>query len=149
MTTVVNTTRVLLNAKPETVFAYVSDLTHHPEWSGGPLKIESLTPGPIGVGSKYHSSGGEQERPNDLRVTHYEPPTRFAFIATDPTFGDVLHEFAFKAQDRGTLMERTVTGEMSLMTSILFRTLIYPRIGKPLMDKAMAKLKAKWEQRGG
>lgn len=51
MTHVSNVYSVVINAAPETVFNYVSDLTRHPEWSGGKLKIEALTPGPVGIGS--------------------------------------------------------------------------------------------------
>jgi hypothetical protein len=135
----------MLKTRPEEAFAYVSDLTRHPEWSGGPLKVEALTSGSIGVGSLYRSTGGQGDRINDLCVTAYVPPNRFAFVAKDQ-MGDVTHEIIFNAQDGGTLMERKVTGAMPLMVSILFRAFIYPMRGKPLMDKAMANLKAKWEQ---
>ena len=146
MTSVTNTSRVLLNAPPSEVFAYVSDITHHPEWSGGPLKIEALTPGPVAIGSQYRSTGGVSDRTNELRVTAYEPPTRFAFVAKDPDFGEVTHEFTFKAENGGTLMERAVTAPMPFLLSIIFRLYLYPSQGKPLMDKAMANLKAKWEK---
>ena len=144
MTKVTNTSRVMLKAQPVEVFAYVSDLTRHPEWSGSPLKVEALTPDPVGVGSQYRSIGGKGNRLNELRVTAYEPPTRFGFVAKDQ-MGDVTHEFTFNAQDGGTLMLRKVTGTMPLMVSILFRGFLYPMRGKPSMDRAMANLKAKWE----
>ena len=145
MTTVTSTSHVMLNAKPEEVFAYVSDLTHHPEWSGGPLKVEALTPGPVAVGSQYRSTGGQQDRINVLQVTKLEPPSYFSFMAKDERMGEILHEFTFKAQDGGTLMERKVTGIMPMPAAILFRAWLYPTRGKPLMDKAMANLKAKWK----
>jgi hypothetical protein len=121
-------------------------LTRHPEWSGGPLKIEAVSPGPVAVGSQYRSWGGKEQRTNDLRVTQLESPTRFAFIATDPDFGDVLHEFTFQAEEGGTLMERQVTTTLSPVLAFAFRTVLDPLIGKPLMDKAFARLKAKFEQ---
>lgn len=70
MTHVSNIYNVVINATPEMVFNYVSDLTRHPEWSGGKLKIEALTPGPAGVGSTYKSYGevaGQQNRLNEIR----------------------------------------------------------------------------------
>ena len=150
MTTVTNTYRVVIKAKPEAVFTYVSDLTHHPEWSGGHLKIEAVSPGPVAVGSQYVSHGdvaGQKDRPNELRVTQVQPPSRFTFVAKDPGFGDVSHEFTFKPQDGGTLMERTVTINMSPVRALAFRTFIRPLIGQPMMDKAFVALKAKLEQR--
>jgi uncharacterized protein YndB with AHSA1/START domain len=146
MTYVSNVYRVVINAAPEKVFAYVSDLTRHPEWSGGKLKIEPLTPGPIAVGSQYKSYGevaGQKNRPNELRVTHYESPTRFVFTAQDPGFGEVTHEFAFTPQAGGTLMERTISMKMKPVTAFAFKLFIRPLIGKPMMDKAFARLKEK------
>ncbi len=147
MTTVTITSRVLLHAPPEEVFAYVSDLMRHPEWSGGPLKIERVSSGPIAVGSEYRSLGGEKERLNELRVTRYEPPARFTFVAKDPR-ADITHEFTFRPQAAGTLMERAVTATMPPLAAFMFRYVLYPRRGKPLMDKALAALKAKFERPG-
>ncbi len=148
MTTITNTFRVSIKDQPEMVFAYVSDLTRHGEWNSG-LKIEAVTPGPVRVGSQYRTVGeipGQKERPNELRVTHYQSPTRFAFVAKDPDFKEVTHEFTFNSQAGGTLMERAVTVRLPPLMAFVFRTLIFPLIGKPGMDKSLAALKAKLEQ---
>ena len=148
MSTVVNTYRVVIQAAPEAVFKYVSDLTRHPEWSGGRLKIEPVAPGPVAVGSQYHSHGdvaGQKDRPNELRVSQYQPPARFAFVAQDADFGGVLHEFTFEPQAGGTLLQRTVTISMPALKALAFRAILRPLIGQPMMDKALAALKAKLE----
>ncbi len=145
MTKVTITSRVVLNTAPQEVFAYVSDLMHHPEWSGGPLKIEPVSAGPVAVGSEYRSLGGESERLNLLRVTQYEPPGRFAFIAKDP-MGDISHVFTFRPQGGGTLMERSVTATLPMLAAVIFRYVLYPRRGKPLMDRALKSLKEKFER---
>src|SRR5258706_10917989 len=130
MTTVTSTSRVMLNAKPEEVFACVADLTRHPEWSGGPLKVEALTPGPATVGSQYRSTGGQQDRINVLQVTKLEAPSCFSFMAKDERMGEIFHEFTFKAQDGGTLMGRKVTSTMPMAAAILFLAWSYPTQGK-------------------
>jgi len=149
MIPVSNVYRVVINAGPEKVFAYVSDLTRHPEWSGGKLTIEALTAGSVAVGSQYKSFGevaGQQYRPNELRVTHYEPPTRFTFTAQDRDFGEVTHEFRFTPQADGTLMERTISMKMNPAMAFAFKLFIRPLIGQPMMDKAFARLKEKLER---
>ena len=148
MTNVSNVYRVILKAEPKKVFDYVSDLTRHPEWSGGNLRIESLTTTPVGVGSKYKSFGevaGQQNRPNELLVTRYESPTRFTFTAQDPDFGEVVNDFKFIPQEGGTLMERTLSMTMNPFMAFAFRLFIRPLIGKPMMDKAFAKLRERLE----
>jgi uncharacterized protein YndB with AHSA1/START domain len=147
MKTITNTFRVSINAKPEAVFAYVSDLTRHGEWNSG-LRIEAVTSGPASVGSQYRSVGKafNQDRPNELRVTGYQPPTRFAFVAHDPNFKDITHEFIVSPQDGGTLLERTVTAHMPPHIEFVWRLVIWPLIDRPGMNKSMAALKAQLER---
>jgi len=151
MTHVSNIYSVVINVPPKTVFNYVSDLTRHPEWSGGKLKIEALTPGPVGIGSAYKSYGevaGQQNRPNELRVTKFESPTLFEFVAKDPGFGEVINAFKFTPQKGGTLMERTLSMNMNPIMAFAFKLFIRPLIGQPMMDKSFAALKAELEAAG-
>ena len=149
MTTVIKTSQILVHAPLGSTFEYVSDLSRHPEWSGG-LKIDAVTPGPIAVGKEYISHGevaGQKDRPNTVRVSHYEPPHKFGFIAKDPDFGDVSHVFTFRAQNGGVWIERTMTVTLNPVLAFLFRLFIYPLVGRPAMDKSLAALKVKLEER--
>jgi uncharacterized protein YndB with AHSA1/START domain len=146
MTKVIKTSSILIQARPEVVFAYISDLMRHPEWSAGPLKMEAVSGGPVAVGSQYRSVGGPNNRVNDLRVTWYEPPKCFAFTAKDARIGEIAHEFTLQPQDGGTRLERKVTGMMPPLIAILFQAILYPLRGKPQMEKSMNALKAKLEQ---
>ena len=146
MTTLVRTHQILVHAPLQQAFDYVSDLTRHPEWSGGELKIEALTPGPIAVGKEYRSRGEvavQKDRPNTVRVSVYEPPHKFGFIANDPDFGDVSHVFTFTQQSGGVLIERAMTVSLNPIIALGFRFLIYPFVGRPSMNKSLARLKQK------
>jgi uncharacterized protein YndB with AHSA1/START domain len=150
VTTVVRSHQVLIHAPLQTVFDYVSDLTKHPEWSGGELKIEEITPGPIAVGKEYASRGEvavQKNRPNKVRVSDYEPPRKFGFVANDPDFGDVSHVFTFIEQNGAVRATRTMTVNLNPLVAFAFRFLIYPFVGGPSMDKSMAALKAKLEEK--
>ncbi len=150
MTTVVRITQVLVSAPLQTVFDYISDLTKHPEWSGGELKIDAVGSGPVAVGKEYFSKGEvaiQKNRPNQLQVTEYEPPRKFGFAAKDPDFGKVFHVFTFNEQNGGVMVTRTVTLSLNPFVAFAFRFLIYPLVGNPSMQKAMQGLKTKLEQR--
>jgi uncharacterized protein YndB with AHSA1/START domain len=149
MTTVVRTHRILVKAPLQQTFDYVSDLTRHPEWSGGELKIEAVTPGPVATGKEYRSRGEvavQKDRPNTVRVSVYEPPHRFGFIANDPDFGDVSHGFTFTEQNGGVLIERAMTLSLNPIIALAFRFLVYPFVGSPSMNKSLARLKEKLEK---
>jgi uncharacterized protein YndB with AHSA1/START domain len=148
MVTVTRSHEVVIQAPREKVFNYVSDLTRHPEWSGGELKIEALTPGPVVVGKEYVSRGQvavQRARPNTVRVSEYDPPRSFTFVARDPDFGRVIHEFTFHEQGEGVLVRRVMTLSMGSLMAFLFRTVLYPLIGRPSMERAMRSLKKKLE----
>ena len=71
MTTVVKTNQILVHAPLRPTFEYVSDLSLHPEWSGG-LKIEAVEPGPVTVGKEYVSQGVvamQKDRQNTVQVS--------------------------------------------------------------------------------
>ena len=113
------------------------------------MKIEQVTADPISVGKKYISHGVvtvQKNRPNTVRVSHYEPPHKFGFISEDPDFGRVSHVFTFGEQDRGVLITRTMTVEMNPVMALLFNTFIYPLVGGPSMNKSMAVLKKMIEE---
>jgi len=148
MTTVIRTVEVLVRAPLQSTFDYVSDLSRHPEWSRG-LKIEAVTPGPIAIGKEYVSHGEvavQKDRPNTVRVSQYESPHKFGFIAKDPDFGKVSHEFTFIEQNSGVLIKRAMTVSLNPVVAFLFRFFIYPLIGNPSMEKSFAALKMKLEQ---
>ena len=142
MSAVTNIFSISISAKPEDVFAYISDLTKHVEWNDG-LKMEVVTSGPVGVGSQYRSRGKPAYLPNEITITDYQPPTRFTFVARQEGFSDVQHEFVVRAQGNGTVLERILTTNRSVMGRIL----IWPLIGRPAMNKCMAGLKAKLENK--
>ena len=149
MTTVIRTSQILVHAPLQATFDYISDLSRHPEWNGG-LRIEAVTPGPVAIGKEYISRGEvavQKDRPNTVRVSHYEPPHKFGFIAKDPDFGDVSHEFTFSAQNGEVLILRTMTVTLNPILAFLFRLFIYPLIGRPSMNKSLAALKMKLEQK--
>jgi uncharacterized protein YndB with AHSA1/START domain len=143
---VTNVFSVLINAKPEDVFAYVSDLTRHDEWNEG-LKIEAVTPGPVNAGSQYHSWGNHGKGLlNEVKITDYQPSTRFAFVSSQVGINNVTHEFSFAPQDGGTLVKRTVTGHMTPLFEFVWRLFIWPFSDRPAMNKCMAALKAQLER---
>jgi len=147
MRTISYTYRISTSAKPELAFEYIADLTRHSEWNDH-LQVKALTSGDIQVGSKYRSVGKtlNKDRHNDVQVTAYQPPKIFSFVATDPDFKDITHEFKLTPQNDGTLVERTITVHMSLMMAILWKLLLFPLINKRENNRSMEALKRQLDQ---
>jgi len=148
MTITTLNSKVSIFASQQKVFDYVSDISKHPEWSGGELKIEEVTPGPIAVGKEYFSkgeAGPEKERPNKVKVNLYEPPNKFGFISTDPTFGEVRHVFTIEPNENGVIFTRTTTIKLKPIFAVVFRILINPLLGNPQTKKSLTRLKSNLE----
>ena len=146
MTTVVRSHQIFVHATLQTAFDYVSDLTRHPEWSDGQLKVEEIIPGPIAVGKEYATSGKasiQKDRRNIVRVSIYDPPHVFGFTAYDPDFGNISHVFTFSEQNDRVRIIRTMTVNLHPILALGFRIVIYPLVGKPSMDRSMFLLKAR------
>ena len=139
---------VSIQADPEFVFAYVSDLPRHSEWNTG-LTVEALAPGPMRVGSEYRSIGQPGNAMNIVTLTYYQPPTRFTFVASHSTFGDVTHEFVVRPDGAGALLDRIVTSSMRLHQALIWRWIVWPLIDRPSMNKSMAALKRRIEELQG
>ena len=146
MSSVVSNYRIGIDAKPEDVFAYVSDLTRHGEWSEN-LTVEAVADGEAAVGSEYRSTGkmmGKQVK-NTVRITVLESPTRISFEANDGS-NDFLQEITLSQQGEGTLLERRVSMEMNPVMALMFKLLAGPMVANPSMNKSLKSLKARIEQ---
>jgi len=138
---------VVVQRLPADVFAYVADILKHAEWSPKPYRAEKVTDGPIGVGTKYHSVGWLPRRPeneNDVEVTAYDSPTRFAFDAFDR--GERFHtDFQLTPEGSGT----KVTRSLDLPKPPGFTGLIFPiilsRVIRPDVQKGLENMKARLE----
>jgi uncharacterized protein YndB with AHSA1/START domain len=98
-----------LKATPEAVFAYVSDLTRHSEWAGNRLLIEPLTGATSGRGARFQSRGrqGGIDVLNELTITEYGPPHRFAFEAAGRE-GRMLHTFTLAPVEGGVRLTKAM-----------------------------------------
>jgi uncharacterized membrane protein len=49
---------VVIQAPPAAVYAYLADLTRHPEWASNLTKVKQVTPGPAAVGTTFRTEEG-------------------------------------------------------------------------------------------
>jgi hypothetical protein len=136
----VNRSRWEVKASQEDAFALISDLSRSPEWATNPLTVFADTPGPVKVGSKYHSEAkfmgkdvhGEQE------VTAYDAPARFSFLNTEGK-ERYIHDFTVRSEGGKAIIERTITFEVPGFRGIGIR-LAVPFLSKKFDKQASEKL---------
>jgi len=144
----VETFSVSVNKPIDEVFAYVSDVNNHAEWSPTPFRIDEVTDAAFSTGTKFASFGnsrhGENHR-NDVEVTANEPSTRFVLTSLDA--GDTyINEFRLSDKGGSTLVEKVIDlpkpgGPAGLAFPAIFKSAIAPRIQEG-MDQLKSKLEA-------
>jgi len=136
---------ILINAAPEQIFPFIGELPRHSEWTTDRLEFESLSTGPICVGSEYRSTSHFMGTiiMAELKVKDYLPPQRFSFTVKDRT-GQYEHIFTLKPQEGGTLVIREVHS-VDTPFSRMIHAILLPILIKPEGNKAFRKLKEKVE----
>jgi uncharacterized protein YndB with AHSA1/START domain len=139
---------VTVNRRPETVFAYLTDMSKHGEWSPKPYSIEPVEgDGQATVGARFRSFGsipGEKHHENNVEITRVEPPTRFSFTAHDKS-QTYKHDFVLTPTAEGTRVDRTVDGPEPTGFLRLIYPLIWSLAIKPSVQKDLDRFKAKCE----
>lgn len=109
MARIENTT--LIRRNREDVFDYLSDPTHELEWNPSAQVMEKLTPGPLGVGTRFRAKW-KQSRLLEMECTRFDRPNQWQYVNGGPitvtltvrlrTEGDATRvETSFDAHPRG------------------------------------------------
>jgi Polyketide cyclase / dehydrase and lipid transport len=146
-----NSFSIHVHVPPDVAFAYVADLTRHGEWNPG-LKVTAISEGSAPIGSRFHSIGHifGREMHDDLCVTQYQPPVRFAFFVKSgdgAIIGEELtHEFTLQPKDSGTLITRTAGSTAVPLLLKLLAPILGALFIRSEMIGSLERLKAKLEQ---
>jgi uncharacterized protein YndB with AHSA1/START domain len=141
------TETVSIDRPPAEVFAYVSDVSKHGEWSPKPMRVEGVAPGPVKTGDSFTSFGvipGDKNHRNDVTVAESTPPTRLVFDSTEK--GEhFINTFELQASGAGTTLTRTMDVPKPGPPLSLMMPLIKSAFIQPDVKKGLGKLKANLE----
>lgn len=131
---------IVVNAPPDKVFAYVSDLTNTTEWGTFTTAIRQTSQGPIGVGSTFEADGKQFGKHTDTAVvTEYVPGKKVAFETKGDT-GHVRNWFALEEEGGGTRLSKVLEFiKPALLTRFAFPILMV--VGPKALTNDLAKIK--------
>lgn len=136
--------QVQISASPEEVFAYLSDLEKHPEWSHCD-EVKKTSEGPVAVGSTYASRGKNLgiTAKEAVEVTDYQPNERFAWRAAGAMGMKFGWSFEMRPQDGGTLLIERFEPPTGLLPSIILK--LAGASTRKAMQEGLARIKEKLE----
>jgi len=138
---------VTIQAPPDVVWPWVSQLEKHVEWSTKPYSVEWISGPPNAVGSRYRSVGSmptDKDHVNEGESTESVPNQRFALRADDPE-GPFHNTYTIAPTAEGTSVTfRLVFPKMSPPKAAI-GALIFNTTGKADIRRRMALLKQRVE----
>lgn len=138
---------VSINRSPAEVFAYLSDVSKHAEWSPKPYRVEG-TSGPVKTGDTFASVGqipGDKNHRNEVTVTECSAPTRLVLDAEEKG-QHFVNTFELQPQGDGTLLTRTMDAPKPPFPLSVLMPLILVAVIKPDVQKGLNNLKANLER---
>ncbi|SPF03508.1 SRPBCC family protein [Streptomyces sp. MA5143a] len=129
-----------IDCRPEDVWAYVSDLSHLPEWQESAVASEPLDAGPVGVGSRVRVTRhfGRRNIPMTMRFTEYEPPRAWSLEGIDgPVRTHVHGEITPLDQGRRSRVTVEVDFDGRGIGKVLVPLVVRPQIRKELPRNEM------------
>jgi hypothetical protein len=112
-----------IRSSPEDVFDYCVDLTREPEWNPKARRVEKLTDGPIGLGTRYEAEF-LKDSPTTIEFVRYERPVAWESVGRSRRL-DAKSEGRVSATEHGARlvmrMELRLKGTLRLLLPILGR----------------------------
>jgi uncharacterized protein YndB with AHSA1/START domain len=119
------TNTIRIRRPREAVFAYLADLENLPRWNYAIQQTRKVTPGPVGVGSRYvQVRTVPARREESLEVVELEPGRRLTVSGTLSTLAARL-DYVLDAEGDTTVLTNTVelamSGPLSLVAPVATR----------------------------
>ena len=135
----------LIDRPVKDVFAFVANPTNMSKWNSTVVSLEQITPGEVGVGTKFKSTGEMMGRrvEGEMQVTAYEPNTKCGFqVNAGPI--QVNMNLTFKTVGTGTKISLNAQGNPAGFFK-LAEGVMAGRV-KSMMEENLARLKSQLEK---
>jgi len=135
----------LIDKPIKDVFAFVANPNNMPKWNSAVVGLEQVTPGEVGVGTKFKSTGEMMGRriEGEMQVTAYEPDTKCGFqVNAGPMQVNIT--LSFKTVGTGTKVSLNAQGNPAGFFK-LAEGVMTGRV-KSMMEENLVRLKSQLEK---
>ncbi len=136
----------LIDKPVKDVFAFVADPNNMSKWNSAVVSLEQVTPGEVGVGTKFKSVGEMMGRriEGEMQVVAYEPDTKCGFqVNAGPM--QVTMIMTFKTVGTGTKISLNAQGNPAGFFKVA-EGMMTGRV-KTMMEENLARLKSQLENK--
>jgi carbon monoxide dehydrogenase subunit G len=136
---------VLIDKPVKDVFAFITNPSNMPKWNSAVVSLEQVTPGNVGVGTKFKSVGEMLGRriEGEMHVIAFEPDSKYGFqMNAGPVQVNVT--LTFKTVGTGTKLSLNAQGNPGGLFK-LAEGVLQGRV-KTMMEENLARLKSVLEK---
>jgi uncharacterized protein YndB with AHSA1/START domain len=137
--------RIHIDAPPEDVFRYVTDIKRHPEWASNPMEM-TVDSDPVAVGTTFSSRvkafGTETARGKVLQL---QPPSLFAYETDTSSSGRYTWKMTLTPAAGGTDLHHRFDRLSAPAWFRIVQPLMFPVLGKNMMKKGLRSIKTNVE----
>jgi carbon monoxide dehydrogenase subunit G len=135
----------LIDRPMKDVFAFVSNPNNMSKWNSAVVSLQQITPGEVGVGTKFKSVGEMMGRriEGEMQVTTYEPDTKCGFQMNAGPM-QVNLNLTFKPVGTGTKISLNAQGNPAGFFK-LAEPMMAGRV-KSMVEENLARLKLQLEK---
>ncbi len=138
-----------IDAPIEQVFAYVTDVKRHPEWSNNKMQI-TVHGEPVAVGTTFEaeiSAFGKEV--SQCKVVEMTPPTKFVYECDNKASGYWRWTMTLEPIAGGTRLSHRAEGLQTPGWFKVVQPLMFPFVGKKMHVGGLNNIKARVEAGGG
>jgi carbon monoxide dehydrogenase subunit G len=135
----------LIDRPQKDVFAFVANPNNMSKWNSAVVSLEQVTPGAVGVGTKFKSVGEMMGRriEGEVQVMTFEPDSKYGIqMNAGPMQVNIV--FSFKTVGTGTKLNLNAQGNSAGLFK-LAEPVMQARV-KALMEENLARLKSVLEK---
>jgi len=136
---------VLIDKPVKDVFAFITNPANMPKWNSAVVSMEQITPGDVGLGTKFKSVGEMLGRriEGEMEVIAFEPDSKYGFqMNAGPVQVNVT--LGFKTVGTGTKLSLNAQGNPGGLFK-LAEPVMQGRV-KSMMEENLARLKSVLEK---
>jgi uncharacterized protein YndB with AHSA1/START domain len=141
--------RIHIDAPPEDVFRYVTDIKRHPEWASNPMEM-TVDSDPVAVGTTFSSRvkafGTETARG---KVLELQPPSLFSYETDTSSSGRYTWTMTLTPSAGGTDLNHHFDRLSAPTWFKIVQSVMVPVIGKNMMKKGLQGIKMRVEAGAG
>ncbi|HEY8642299.1 MAG TPA: SRPBCC family protein [Candidatus Dormibacteraeota bacterium] len=128
---------VVVEAPPDAVFDYVSEVVRHGEWAGDKLTVTAT-----GAGTYHSVVDMGMKVPAEISVETSERPRRFGYVCDDSLSGKYRWTFALEPTGSGTRLTHQVERLRGpLLVRLIQPWVMWPLLGRPSTARGLNNIK--------